>query len=1016
MKLKQAFLLFLAVLFCQTMGLSQPKSASKVFLIQQMDHFLDGRTSIDQFFSTHQNQFQLAPDSKWQKLATQTGKNEMRHHKYQQLHRGIPVYGATYWLHEKASKVASANGYFRPLIDLESTPSISAQDAKRLAQRDHRAKTYVEQEEERIKLCFIDPAFPSRSEQVVLAYQLKVQSSEPFDKQLYFIDAHTGRVVLKFPLLHANGVPAKAKTKYYGEQDIIVDSIGPDTYHLHDDTRGNGISTYHQDYSIFTNDTKFWDLTNEEQDEVALDAHYCTEKFYDLLFEEYQWNGLDNQGESMNSVVHARQGTDFLNAFWDGNFAWFGDGNCNNGPLTTLEVVGHEFTHGIIQRTSNLVYAEESGAINEHLADVFGKALEYREDPANFTWAIGKSFQYIEQDPFRSMEDPASLNMPDFYKGQFWYDGAGVHTNSSVGNHWFYLLSEGESGTNEVGQSYDIPEIGLEKAAAIVFQTNRNYLGPSSNYSEYYELSILATMELYGNFAPEVDAVREAWKAVGLPSTINSNTIDLTVSIDPSKRFLTPCLKDEYLDLDYIISNLGNKSYGPSDNGELRISYYIDGMNTYLNIPLEEEIQAGESITYNIPDAIFFSESTNLSVRYNITLNNDSNQLNNSTYNPIYNSVYPDNEMRISSLTRDYDCVSDRYQMYFFLYNESCNPLPAGTNVKLSIADSTGLEIWSEWISLPFELASFDYLFVERQVAYSSTGKHVVQLSLAGDPNPSNNQRNLYIEAPKLIDVSYLNDFNDEDTYDERMHVENLLPSALGNYDGEQYFTSTAIEELPGDLCINHEDNFRSDVKGFNMITGLIYGCLDFSYHPSPTVEFDLVQFRDEDHPMPSEKSTMMQFSWEGDESGNEIYFGQTPVEIYHYAIDLPPFFKGNYHFKFANRNGQSISPGNPSYLEQDVNFIDNILFQGYPLAAKDIPVVNFQVYPNPANQELYLSHTANIEAYIIINAQGQILLNQSAYEGQPIDLSGLAEGYYWLKVWTNEDSVIVKSFVKMNY
>lgn len=1017
MKFKFPHLLGLALL-CLSLSLNaQKKTSSKVYLLEQMRHYQNENSSVEHFFSEHQNRFQFAADSEMKKLATQKGKNGMRHHKYQQFHRGIPVFGAIYLLHEKAGKLTSSNGYFRPQVELDVVPTISAEEALQIAKADHRAKTYASKMQPLPKLCIIDPVFPKRSESLALAYQLEVHSWEPYDKQLYFINAHNGQVLQKFPLLHSNGVPAKAQTKYYGEQTIIVDSISPTTFHLHDDTRGNGISTFNYDLSIFTNNSTNWDLTNEDQDEVALDAHYCTEKFYDLLLNEFQWNGLDNQGRSMNTIVHAEMGENYLNAFWDGEYAWFGNGDCNNGPLTTMEVVGHEFTHGIIDHTSRLIYRDEPGAINEHLADALGKALEYKEDPANFSWTIGSSFKYSPHLlPFRSMEDPAAFDLPDFYNGAHWQSGNGVHTNSSIGNYWFYLLSEGKSGINEAGQSYNITAIGIEKAAAIAFHTNRFYLINSSDYTDYYESSLLAAAELYGMAATEVSSVREAWKAVGLPNTAVF-PIDLELSVDPNNQVLRTCILGEYADFIFSVTNVGTNDYYP-ENGDHVNVYDYPHKEYDFDVAITDTLLVGESIQFVIKDSLFIDQSNQYSTIYKLNVDQDQNSDNDRSRFIVINSIHAGPEVSLTAYTQSYDCFNKSYKFMAFVWNQSCTPLAAGTEMTFHLYDSSSNVVWSEAVVLTDELRpGYYHTFRQEAVVDWKQEIYTLEIDLSGDQDLSNNQRVIYLQEPKLIEEEYLNNFEDS-SYTEKMHFRTVLSEDRINYNGDQLFaTSTFLNQGPFfnyDLCPELEDNFESDLYT-GLISGRIDGCLDLSSMSYPLVEFDLIQFRDDLHPRPSEHSAMLQFAWEGSDSGQQIIYGQTEGERVHYSFNLPASFIGNYSFKFLNRSGNNSSPQVSDFLNYDVNLIDNIHFHGSAVSTKNLSTSSLQIYPNPVSQELHLRDAMNIAAFRIINAQGHVLM-EKAYKGQAIDLSTLAGGYYWLSVSTLEGTKLIKPFIKLSH
>jgi thermolysin len=156
-----------------------------------------------------------------------------------------------------------------------------------------------------------------------------------------------------------------------------------------------------------------------------------------MLFEKFNYEGLDGKGGKMSPVVHVNSGSELVNAFWSGGYAFFGNGDCHHNPLTTLSIVGHEFTHGIITYNSQLFYFGEPGAINESYADILGKASEYYYDPSRFSWELDpliKSSKYPED--VRSFSNPNRLKMPKAYNGLYWETNADVHVNSSILNHW----------------------------------------------------------------------------------------------------------------------------------------------------------------------------------------------------------------------------------------------------------------------------------------------------------------------------------------------------------------------------------------------------------------------------------------------------------------------------------------------------------------------------------------------------------------------------------------------------
>ena len=281
----------------------------------------------------------------------------------------------------------------------------------------------------------------------------------------------------------------------------------------------------------FTDVDNNWNNVNTAKDEYATDAHWGTEKTYDYFFQTYGRNSIDNLGMALNSYVH--YSTNLFNAFWDGDRMSYGDGDAVHGnkPLTTLDICGHEITHGITEFTSALVYSYESGAMNEGFSDIFGTAIEAYARPTNNDWLIGGDFFTI-----RSMSNPNTYNHPDTYQGNFWYSGSGdnggVHYNSGVLNHWFYLLTIGGSGVNDHNVTYNVTGIGMTKAAAIAYRLNTVYLVPTSQYYDARVLGIQAAEDLYGVGSPEAIQTANAWTAVGLyaptcPATSGLNAVNV---------------------------------------------------------------------------------------------------------------------------------------------------------------------------------------------------------------------------------------------------------------------------------------------------------------------------------------------------------------------------------------------------------------------------------------------------------------------------------------------------------
>lgn len=244
----------------------------------------------------------------------------------------------------------------------------------------------------------------------------------------------------------------------------------------------------------------------------------------------------------------------------------YGDGSVKFKPLTSLDVAGHEIGHGVCQATANLVYNGESGALNEGFSDIWGACIEQYTTAAlgltKSTWLIGE--EIVNSGPaLRSMSDPKSLGQPAYYQGQNWYTGGRedirVHTNSGVLNHWFYIVSQGENGTNEGNNYYSVTGIGINSAARIAYRAESVYLTANSSYADTRTFTIKAAQDIFGTCAPEVGAVTNAWYAVGIgarmplvyiasgPTQIcggetasyTANTANVTWSASPASLFTT---------------------------------------------------------------------------------------------------------------------------------------------------------------------------------------------------------------------------------------------------------------------------------------------------------------------------------------------------------------------------------------------------------------------------------------------------------------------------------------------
>lgn len=461
------------------------------------------------------------------------------HYRYQQTFKQIPLEGTMYLVHVKNNKIVSMNGLLFDGLSFPDIRPMNEADALKRAIGYMAASTYRWESEiyERLikeqtgdsqatwfpkgKLIYAPKNNQLKSEDYHLCFRFDIYADKPLKREYVFVDASSGKIILTRNRIHSIDVPGLAHTKYSGARPITTDSMGVGSYRLRETGRGLGIETYNILQSTnaggaidFTDTDNDWNNINVNQDEVATDAHWGAEMTYDFFFINYGRNSIDGNGQKLLSYVH--YDVNLVNANWDGTAMNYGDGDLSAGytPLTCLDVTGHEITHGLTENTANLIYSNESGALNESFSDIFGNTIrQYGKQSATINWFIGDE---MGGTPFRNMANPNQYDNPDTYGGTFWNAPNEVHNNSGVQNFWYYLLVEGGTGTNDLGNTYTVSGLGIDDAAAIAFRCLTVYLSPGSNYTDARYYSIQSAIDLFGPCTAEVIAVTDAWHAVGV--------------------------------------------------------------------------------------------------------------------------------------------------------------------------------------------------------------------------------------------------------------------------------------------------------------------------------------------------------------------------------------------------------------------------------------------------------------------------------------------------------------------
>ncbi|MCB0464568.1 MAG: M4 family metallopeptidase [Aequorivita sp.] len=455
------------------------------------------------------------------------------HKKMQQYFNGVKVEFATVTLNSKNGTVQTLNSAYFPVAeDFNVTPSISNTQALNSAIAHVGATKYMWQNAAESILAdnykkpdgelVIVPAIKNISETNRLAYKFDIYATAPLYRADVYIDAKTGQFIMENKKIHDANVPATGTSLYNGSVSFTADnSSGP--YRLRQTADGGGIQTF--DLNNSTNYNNAVDVTsnstNFTSNPTGVQAHFGAEQTYKYYSQRYGRNSYNNSGGVIKSYVS--YSSNYVNAFWDGSRMTYGDGDGTNyGPLVSLDICGHEITHGVTEYSANLVYSYQSGALNESFSDVFGESIEKFASGTN-DWLMGDDIGAGGSGgALRSMSNPNAYGDPDTYQGTYWYSGSGdsggVHTNSGVQNFWFYVLSVGKSGTNDKGDSYNVTGIGMDKAAAIAYRNLTVYLNSNSQYSDARNGAIQAAKDLYGAGSAEEIATTNAWYAVGVGS------------------------------------------------------------------------------------------------------------------------------------------------------------------------------------------------------------------------------------------------------------------------------------------------------------------------------------------------------------------------------------------------------------------------------------------------------------------------------------------------------------------
>ncbi|GAA3826169.1 M4 family metallopeptidase [Streptomyces chiangmaiensis] len=354
-------------------------------------------------------------------------------------------------------------------------------------------------------------------------------------------DATTGQELHRYQDIKTG----TGNTQYSGTVTLNT-TLSGSTHQLYDTTRG-GHKTYNLNNgtsgtgTLMTDSDDVWGNGSGSNTQTAgADAAYGAQMTWDFYKNTFGRNGIRNDGVAAYSRVHYSSA--YVNAFWDDSCfcMTYGDGSGGTHALTSLDVAGHEMSHGVTSNTAGLNYTGESGGLNEATSDIFGTGVEFYAgnsvDPGDYL--IGEKININGNGtPLRYMDKPSK----DGASADSWYSGVGnldVHYSSGPANHMFYLLSEG-SGTKTInGVTYNSPTsdgvavTGIGRAAAlqIWYKALTSYMTSSTNYAGARTAALNAAAALYGTNSTQYAGVGNAFAGINVGSHITPPSSGVTVT------------------------------------------------------------------------------------------------------------------------------------------------------------------------------------------------------------------------------------------------------------------------------------------------------------------------------------------------------------------------------------------------------------------------------------------------------------------------------------------------------
>lgn len=804
-----------------------------------------------------------APESELQITGTEEDQLGFTHLRLGQFWMGVPVHGAEAVLHKQGGKFYLFNGrYFpSPTQISDVAPAIAGETAAQTA-LDHVGLTEKVkplsaedlklmpggQTAQKLVIYFPagDPSMPKLAWHVTVVPNITARYA-------YFVDAKTGEILHHHSELckiagHFHGTVATGGCSAHGGDHPETAHLlppppdGPYTANANDlFGQSRQINTYSVSNTYFLIDASqsmfnsaqsnfpnepvgvIWTIdaenTSPENNDFgaihvtssnnnwsnakAVTAHYHAERAYDYFKNTFNRNSINGVGGNIVSLINVVEsdGSQMDNAFWNGEAMFYGNGNqAFNAPLAkALDVAGHEMSHGVVQATANLEYLDESGALNESFADIFGAMID-RDD-----WQMGEDVtnsQFFPTGALRDLSDPhnggSSLNdngwQPAHYSERYTggEDNGGVHINSGIPNKAFFLFAT---------------SIGKEKAEQVFYRALSQYLTKSSNFVDCRNAVVQAATDLHGANSNEVNAAKSAFDAVGIGAGSGSNN-QTDIGSNPGEQFVLMTDTDD--SALYIFTPNGDEVANPltetdplsrpsvTDDGSAIV--FVDSDNRMRAITVDWSSGAtNETIIQNDP------------VWTNVAISKDGSRL---------AALTTDNDDRIHI----YDFALQQWQE-FQLYNPTT--AQGGTNsYNVVYADVLEWDVTGQWVMYDAlsninntsgeDIEYWDIGFIYVWAGNGFGNGHIEKLFSSLPENVSVGDPTFSKNSDYIIAFDYFDEFNEE----YYLLASNIETGDVGTIFQSNDLTWPNYSTQDNRLVFNAEDNNGTPVLAFINVAG----------------------------------------------------------------------------------------------------------------------------------------------------------------------------------------------------